>query len=445
MTGNQLETTILIQLEHYLLLLADTDHYQLLGVEPEASKAEIKQAYFKLAKVFHTDRYSREDLGDKHDQMQRVFSALTKAHDVISRKRTRKAYDDYLRSCLSTRHLRFANDEPEESTTSDTIPSKGSAEASAYVVGLIPREPRVPLVEEVIKHGHDVRADSWRSDANSEDESKESLKQEDGGESESSPAAPGSEEPLEQEDGCEPESSPAAPGSEAHSVMPITPRDKNALRKNLARKLKSNQVDSGGTIDSEKALQIELRQAAVAGFRQRYQQESKSTDRIALRLEQQAEEAERTQDISTLVSRLRALRELKPEDQTLLLRLEEAELNADVAFSHQFLEQARYEEKHGEFARAAKSYLRSARGSQNAASFERAAQCFLKAGKSAREAVTNAKEAIRLNNQQPLYHMTLARAYTEAGMSSSARAAAERALELNPKNELATSFLKELK
>jgi DnaJ family protein A protein 2 len=41
----------------------ETRLYDLLGVQPEATEAEIKRGYYKMAKEFHPDR--NPDHGDK--------------------------------------------------------------------------------------------------------------------------------------------------------------------------------------------------------------------------------------------------------------------------------------------------------------------------------------------------------------------------------------------
>src|SRR5947209_11304064 len=64
-----------------------TDHYKTLGVGKNASEAEIKKAYRKLARQYHPDR----NPGDKRAEER--FKEISQANDVLSDADKRKAYD----------------------------------------------------------------------------------------------------------------------------------------------------------------------------------------------------------------------------------------------------------------------------------------------------------------------------------------------------------------
>jgi molecular chaperone DnaJ len=63
------------------------DYYKVLGVGKNASEAEIKKAYRKLARKYHPDA----NQGDK--QAEERFKQISQAHDVLSDSEKRKAYD----------------------------------------------------------------------------------------------------------------------------------------------------------------------------------------------------------------------------------------------------------------------------------------------------------------------------------------------------------------
>ncbi|HWG11108.1 MAG TPA: DnaJ C-terminal domain-containing protein [Rhodanobacteraceae bacterium] len=62
------------------------DYYDILGVKPDASEAEIKTAYRKLARKYHPDK--NKDAGAEEK-----FKAANEANEVLSDKQKRAAYD----------------------------------------------------------------------------------------------------------------------------------------------------------------------------------------------------------------------------------------------------------------------------------------------------------------------------------------------------------------
>lgn len=62
------------------------DYYDILGVKPEASEAEIKAAYRKLARQYHPDKNKEAGAEEK-------FKAINEANEVLRDKEKRRAYD----------------------------------------------------------------------------------------------------------------------------------------------------------------------------------------------------------------------------------------------------------------------------------------------------------------------------------------------------------------
>ncbi len=66
------------------------DHYAILGVSPTASAAEVRQAYLRLARERHPDRFA--DPRQKAEAGE-FFKHLTEAFNTLGNERTRREYD----------------------------------------------------------------------------------------------------------------------------------------------------------------------------------------------------------------------------------------------------------------------------------------------------------------------------------------------------------------
>jgi len=66
---------------------ASTNHYDVLGITPKATQAEVKAAYYKLSKLHHPDTSSNDD--DDSNK----FRMITEAYEVLGNYRTRQLYD----------------------------------------------------------------------------------------------------------------------------------------------------------------------------------------------------------------------------------------------------------------------------------------------------------------------------------------------------------------
>jgi tetratricopeptide (TPR) repeat protein len=72
--------------------LAESNHFERLGLDPKATDAEIKAAFLRLAKRYHPDVHHDPALADLRDKIEAVFEALSEAHRVLSDPRARQAY-----------------------------------------------------------------------------------------------------------------------------------------------------------------------------------------------------------------------------------------------------------------------------------------------------------------------------------------------------------------
>jgi len=114
--------------------LERVSYYELLGVAPQASRKEIKNAYFALSREFHPDRFFRRDIGDFRWRLDSIFKKLTLAYDVLSTTKSREEYDQTVMEDIKAAQVRAA--EPEQGKEKEpskpdagSPPVKGAAEA----------------------------------------------------------------------------------------------------------------------------------------------------------------------------------------------------------------------------------------------------------------------------------------------------------------------------
>lgn len=69
--------------------MSKRDYYEILGIEKEASGAEIKKAYRRLAMKFHPDRNPGDDAAEKS------FKEAKEAYEILADDDKRAAYDRY--------------------------------------------------------------------------------------------------------------------------------------------------------------------------------------------------------------------------------------------------------------------------------------------------------------------------------------------------------------
>ena len=70
--------------------MAKEDFYKLLGVDRNASDAEIKKSYRRMAMKFHPDRNK-----DNPEEAEKTFKQIKEAYEVLSDPKKRSAYDQF--------------------------------------------------------------------------------------------------------------------------------------------------------------------------------------------------------------------------------------------------------------------------------------------------------------------------------------------------------------
>jgi curved DNA-binding protein CbpA len=373
--------------------LEGRNYYQLLGVERDVDKKVIRGAYFELSKLFHPDSQFGKEIGAFKTKMEVVFKRLTEAYEVLGRNARRKEYDEYLQSTEVT----HAFQEQLEHVTSVPEPAPAPVQAADSFDSEPPtRETVMPApTGEARQHAKvDLRtpmtADQRRQQA------RERLRR-----------------------GLGPPTTSIA----------VTPP---VVRTSIAPTSNSRPAERRDS--AVKGLQQSLRRSAVSPSR---------ADPVIMHLKR-AQEAERAGDLLTAASALQNALALEPqraEIQEEYARVSKA-VTRNLAANYE--KQARYEEKMGKWAAAASSWDRVAEGRPDDAHAARsAAEAMLKAGGDLHRAQRLAQRAVDIAPSDVTNVVVLGRVLLAAGLRLNARRELEKAVKLDPQNEMIRNLLRE--
>lgn len=73
--------------------LQNQNYYQILGVDSKASTNDIKKAYFRLAKLYHPDKFRGEEYKDLRKNIDEIFNKISQAHKVLTSVSKRSEYE----------------------------------------------------------------------------------------------------------------------------------------------------------------------------------------------------------------------------------------------------------------------------------------------------------------------------------------------------------------
>ncbi|HTM44574.1 MAG TPA: DnaJ domain-containing protein [Polyangiaceae bacterium] len=368
-------------------------HYELFGLSPEASKKEIKEAYYEVVRVFHPDRYFGKDLGAFKAKLERAFQRLTEAHEVLTRQRTRDEYDLQLKrraplsSSKQAQRSEVAGriseyfEQLHSRPTLDAI-AGGKLDSSPPPSGRTPSgnpvvtRKRVPVLITPVPGRAQTRTRR------------------------SSPRPPppsGSDRPS------------------FRSTRPPPPANEDERKQQLAAKFAGSGPGSSGPGSGARRYLTMADEALAAG------------------------------DPVTAVNALRLALNIEPDAPAVALRLANAEKQAAIKMAAHNLTLARSEEAKQHYEAAADLYAKVGLGKPTPEVFERAAACLLALKKDLRRAVDFAKQATTLAPDRADLRVFLAKIYIEANMKQSALSELERAAKLSPSDATIKDFLRKLK
>jgi curved DNA-binding protein CbpA len=112
--------------------LESCTHYELLGVPVDADRKTVKRAYYALASRCHPDRFFRKNLGSYKLRLEQIFGRITLAHDTLTSRKQREAYDRYLADTQQARAIEDAL----------SAAGDGDGDGDGFDIGEAPTEPR---------------------------------------------------------------------------------------------------------------------------------------------------------------------------------------------------------------------------------------------------------------------------------------------------------------
>lgn len=68
------------------------NHFELLGVDPDASADDARRAYHELSRKYHPDRFFKKNLGSFRARVEKIFKRITEAHATLADPQKRAAY-----------------------------------------------------------------------------------------------------------------------------------------------------------------------------------------------------------------------------------------------------------------------------------------------------------------------------------------------------------------
>jgi curved DNA-binding protein CbpA len=99
-SADKLREEVARQLHFY----SSADFYEVLSVARQAKSADIKAAYYQLAKKYHPDRHRQNESVDLRHKLDTLFAIITQAYETLSEPSQRAAYDDRLKKPAASFH-----------------------------------------------------------------------------------------------------------------------------------------------------------------------------------------------------------------------------------------------------------------------------------------------------------------------------------------------------
>jgi len=389
----------------YYFTLETHNYYQILGVSVRAEKKEIRSAYFELSKFFHPDSQFTKNLGSYKARMEAVFKRLTEAYEVLGKAKSRTEYDEYIAVAVQTERVSQTLDEG--ARRAQTLRNIDVQQPRAVNEAVQPAGPiaatRPAMPPPASPASATRREQSLRPPVSREDRkaaARDRLKRGLGADAKSSPppAMPQSSRP------------PPAGSSEDRRVSVI-----KDLARSLGRPVEP--VAQSARVQPQLGVQEHLDAAKAS---------------------------ERAGDWLGAANSLQLALALEPERAFILMEYTRVSAAVARSLAANYEKQARYEEKSGKWDAAARSWTRVCDGRpEDAMAARHATEALLKSGGDLHRAQRYAQRVVELEPNRLENLTLLARVYLAAGLKLNARRELEKAVKLDPRDEMVKNLLNE--
>ncbi len=100
-------------------------HYEILGLDSEASQGEIEEAYQRLARLYHPDGQFRPGMEKLAGELSELFSKVSEAHAILSDDSRRWEYDLSLATVMTDKGLGTKKKKPRDSARAKEVFNQG--------------------------------------------------------------------------------------------------------------------------------------------------------------------------------------------------------------------------------------------------------------------------------------------------------------------------------
>lgn len=423
------------RIETFLVRAESSDFYKLLGVSRRADRAEIRSAYFGLAKEFHPDAYYGREIGEARHRLERIFRQITRAYEVLSRTKSRREYDEYLKG----QAVLHGQEEEEQAWQQEEERRQTPYGAKATSAARDAARARAEAAEAA----ETEESGAAPADAIPAETSPAETSPAEASPVEATAGAPSGGKPPEAPAGTGPGPAPdwkVEPPPPAGKTLPVagtpppareTPPPAAGASPPVAR---SSAAENWRRLRMAKQLAAMLRRPHAEPPRS----EKRGSDYLA-----DAEAAAKDAEWGRVFGLLEAAEKLglSEAEQGRLAELRERSSRelARISFN-----QAKFSESTGDLAGALEHVERACRyGTDNAECWDAAARLGLRLGRELHRARDAALKAIQLAPQTIGYRITLIRVYLAAGLVKNARREAEAALAIKPDDKQVKALLAE--